>query len=58
VGIAIRDVIHAVLLNTKSLRQCRLSFKAHGIRDICLSVPRRWLAAAAWRSTSKSGCGP
>ena len=40
VGIAIRDVIHAVLLNKKALLPVTsLVQRAYGIRDICLSVP-------------------
>ena len=40
VGIAIRDVIHAVLLNKKALLPVSsLISGAYGIRDICLSVP-------------------
>jgi L-lactate dehydrogenase len=40
VGIAIRDVVHAVLLNKKSLLPVSsLVQGAYGIRDICLSVP-------------------
>ncbi len=40
VGIAIRDVIHAVLLNKKALLPVSsLLNGAYGIRDICLSVP-------------------
>jgi L-lactate dehydrogenase len=40
VGIAIRDVIHAVLLNKGSLLPVSsLVQGAYGIRDICLSVP-------------------
>jgi L-lactate dehydrogenase len=40
VGIAIRDVIHAVLLNKKSLLPVSsLGQGAYDIRDICLSVP-------------------
>ena len=40
VGIAIRDVIHAVLLNKKSLLPVSsLIQRAYDIRDICLSVP-------------------
>ena len=40
VGIAIRDVIHAVLLNKQSLLPVSsLVQGAYGIRDICLSVP-------------------
>src|SRR6266567_1925716 len=40
VGIAIRDVIHAVLLNKKSLLPVSsLVQRAYDIRDICLSVP-------------------
>ena len=40
VGIAIRDVIHAVLLNRKSLLPVSsLVQGAYDIRDICLSVP-------------------
>ena len=40
VGIAIRDVIHAVLLNKKSLLPVSsLVQGAYDIRDICLSVP-------------------
>src|SRR3989454_3219996 len=40
VGVAIRDVIHAVLLNKKSwLPVSSLVQGAYGIRDICLSVP-------------------
>jgi L-lactate dehydrogenase len=40
VGIAIRDVIHAVLLNKKSLLPVSsLVQGAYEIRDICLSVP-------------------
>jgi len=40
VGIAIRDVIHAVLLNKKMLLPVSsLVQGAYGIRDICLSVP-------------------
>src|SRR5262245_38486682 len=40
VGIAIRDVIHAVLLNTKALLPVSsLVQRAYDIRDICLSVP-------------------
>src|SRR5205807_456876 len=40
VGIAIRDVIHAVLLNKKALLLVFFKQKtAYEIRDICLSVP-------------------
>ena len=40
VAIAIRDVVHAVLLNKKSLLPVSsLVQGAYGIRDICLSVP-------------------
>ena len=40
VGIAIRDVIHAVLLNRKALLPVSsLVQGSYGIRDICLSVP-------------------
>jgi L-lactate dehydrogenase len=40
VGVAIRDVIHAVLLNKKSLLPVSsLVQGAYDIRDICLSVP-------------------
>jgi len=40
VGIAIRDVIHAVLLNKKSLLPVSSLIQgAYDIRDICLSVP-------------------
>jgi L-lactate dehydrogenase len=40
VGIAIRDVIHAVLLNKKALLPVSsLVQGAYGVRDICLSVP-------------------
>ena len=40
VGIAIRDVIHAVLLNKKALLPVSsLVQRAYDIRDICLSVP-------------------
>ena len=40
VGIAIRDVIHAVLLNKKSLLPVSSFIQgAYDIRDICLSVP-------------------
>ena len=40
VGIAIRDVIHAVLLNKKALLPVSsLVQNAYDIRDICLSVP-------------------
>src|SRR6476646_667986 len=40
VGIAIRDVIHAVLLNKKSLLPVSsLVQGAYDVRDICLSVP-------------------
>jgi L-lactate dehydrogenase len=40
VGIAIRDVIHAVLLNRHaSLPVSSLVQGAYGIRDVCLSVP-------------------
>jgi L-lactate dehydrogenase len=40
VGIAIREVIHAVLLNRKSLLPVSsLVQECYGIRDICLSVP-------------------
>jgi L-lactate dehydrogenase len=40
VGIAIRDVIHAVLLNKRALLPVSsLINGAYGIRDICLSVP-------------------
>jgi L-lactate dehydrogenase len=40
VGLAIRDVIHAVLLNKKSLLPVSsLVQNAYDIRDICLSVP-------------------
>jgi len=40
VGIAIRDVIHAVLLNKKALLPVSsLIQRAYDIRDICLSVP-------------------
>jgi len=40
VGIAIRDVIHAVLLNKKALLPVSsLAQGAYDIRDICLSVP-------------------
>src|SRR5213595_227308 len=40
VGIAIRDVIHAVLLNKKALLPVSsLVQGTYGIRDICLSVP-------------------
>ena len=40
VGVAIRDVIHAVLLNKRALLPVSsLVQDAYGIRDICLSVP-------------------
>jgi L-lactate dehydrogenase len=40
VGIAIRDVVHAVLLNKRTLLPVSSLVKgAYGIRDICLSVP-------------------
>ncbi len=40
VGIAIRDVIHAVLLNRHALLPVSsLAQGAYGIRDVCLSVP-------------------
>src|SRR6266404_1797475 len=40
VGIAIRDVIHAVLLNKKSLLPVSSLIQgAYGLRDVCLSVP-------------------
>src|SRR6266403_3317981 len=40
VGIAIRDVIHAVLLNKKALLPVSsLVEGAYGLRDVCLSVP-------------------
>jgi L-lactate dehydrogenase len=40
VGIAIRDVVHAVLLNKKSLLPVSsLVQRAYDIRDLCLSVP-------------------
>ena len=40
VGIAIRDVVHAVLLNQKTLLPVSSLIQgAYGIRDICLSVP-------------------
>ena len=40
VGIAIRDVIHAVLLNKQALLPVSsLINGAYGIRDVCLSVP-------------------
>jgi len=40
VGIAIRDVIHAVLLNQKTLLPVSsLVQGTYGIRDVCLSVP-------------------
>src|SRR3989475_7762779 len=40
VGIAIRDVIHAVLLNKRALLPVSsLINGAYGLRDICLSVP-------------------
>ena len=40
VGIAIREVIHAVLLNKKALLPVSsLAQGTYGIRDICLSVP-------------------
>src|SRR5437870_7035089 len=40
VGIAIRDVVHAVLLNKKALLPVSsLVQRAYDIRDICLSVP-------------------
>jgi len=40
VGVAIRDVVHAVLLNRKTLLPVSsLLDGAYGIRDICLSVP-------------------
>ncbi len=40
VGIAIRDVIHAVLLNKRALLPVSSLIQgAYGIRDICLSVP-------------------
>ncbi len=40
VGIAIRDVIHAVLLNKRAmLPVSSLINAAYGLRDICLSVP-------------------
>jgi L-lactate dehydrogenase len=40
VGIAVRDVIHAVLLNKKSLLPVSSLLQgAYGIRGICLSVP-------------------
>ena len=39
-AVAIRDVIHAVLLNRKSLLPVSSLVRgAYGIRDICLSVP-------------------
>jgi len=40
VGVAIRDVIHAVLLNRQALLPVSSLIQgAYGIRDICLSVP-------------------
>jgi len=40
VGIAIRDVIHAVLLNKEALLPVSsLVQGAYGLRDVCLSVP-------------------
>src|SRR5207237_7398105 len=40
VGIAIRDVVHAVVLNKKALLPVSsLVQGAYGLRDICLSVP-------------------
>ena len=40
VAIAIRDVVHAVLLNKQSMLPISsLVQGAYGIRDICLSVP-------------------
>ncbi len=40
VGIAIRDVIHAVLLNKRTLLPVSSLIQgAYGLRDICLSVP-------------------
>jgi len=40
VGIAIRDVIHAVLLNKKALLPVSsLVQGAYDLRDVCLSVP-------------------
>ncbi|HZM01832.1 MAG TPA: hypothetical protein VFC44_02315, partial [Candidatus Saccharimonadales bacterium] len=40
VGLAIRDVVHAVLLNKKALLPVSsLVQGAYDIRDICLSVP-------------------
>jgi len=40
VGVAIRDVIHAVLLNKKALLPVSsLVLGAYGIREICISVP-------------------
>jgi len=40
VGIAIRDVIHAVLLNKRALLPVSSLIQgAYGIRDVCLSVP-------------------
>ncbi len=40
VGIAIRDVIHAVLLNKRALLPVSSLIQgAYGLRDICLSVP-------------------
>ena len=40
VGIAIRDVIHAVLLNKKALLPVSsLVQNTYEIRDVCLSVP-------------------
>jgi L-lactate dehydrogenase len=40
VGVAIRDVVHAVLLNKKALLPVSsLVLGAYGIREICISVP-------------------
>jgi L-lactate dehydrogenase len=40
VGIAIRDVIHAVLLNKRALLPVSsLVQGAYGLRDVCLSIP-------------------
>jgi L-lactate dehydrogenase len=40
VGVAIRDVVHAVLLDKKALLPVSsLAQGAYGIRDVCLSVP-------------------
>jgi L-lactate dehydrogenase len=40
VGIAIRDVVHAVLLNKKALLPVSSFLQgAYDVRDICLSIP-------------------